>query len=200
MMSVTDKSTLKDMGRWGNNARGRLEAAALLLYQEYGFEQTTVADIAAHAGLTERTYFRHFADKREVLFGGSTVLQERLVQGVAAAPATLSALEIVIAAFEATEFFDPERREHARRRQRLLEANAELQERELMKLASLASAVAVALRSRGVAEPAATLAADAGLAVFRAAFGRWIEDADLQDFGCHVRHALADLRAVTLPS
>lgn len=184
------------MGRWKNDARGRLEQAALALYQERGFEQTPVADIAARAGLTERTYFRHFADKREVLFGGSKELQERWVQGVAGAAPNLSALEAVTAALETIEFFVPERREHARQRQRLLETTAELQERELMKLASLSAAVAGALRGRGISEPAATLAADAGMAVFRAAFGRWIKAEDRQEFGHHVQQALEELRAV----
>ena len=58
------------MGRWEPDARGRLMQAALELYGERGFEQTTVAEIAQRAGLTERTFFRHFADKREVLFSG----------------------------------------------------------------------------------------------------------------------------------
>ncbi|MER7370487.1 helix-turn-helix domain-containing protein, partial [Nonomuraea wenchangensis] len=74
------------MGRWEPNARGRLEEAALELYGERGYEQTTVAEIARRAGLTERTFFRHFADKREVLFGGGTLLEERLTAAVAAAP------------------------------------------------------------------------------------------------------------------
>ncbi|THF70832.1 TetR family transcriptional regulator [Deinococcus sp. Arct2-2] len=186
------------MGRWKNDARGRLEQAALALYQERGFEQTPVADIAARAGLTERTYFRHFADKREVLFGGSKELQERLVRGVAEAAPHLSPLEVVTAALETIQFFVPERREHARQRQRLLETNPELQERELMKLAALSGAAAEALRSRGVAEPAASLAADAGMAVFRAAFGHWIDDNDVQEFGHHVQQALEELRAVLL--
>ena len=74
------------MGRWQPNARGRLEQAALELYVERGFEQTTVEEIARRAGLTERTFFRHFADKREVLFAGAASLQDLLVRSVASAP------------------------------------------------------------------------------------------------------------------
>ena len=74
------------MGRWQPDSRGRLQEAALALYSERGFDQTTAAQIAARAGLTERTFFRHFADKREVLFGGSALLEERIVAGVAGAP------------------------------------------------------------------------------------------------------------------
>ena len=74
------------MGRWEPNARGRLEQAAMELYLERGFDQTTVAEIAERAGLTERTFFRHFADKREVLFAGAGALQELLVSAVAGAP------------------------------------------------------------------------------------------------------------------
>jgi hypothetical protein len=69
-MSVAVINWDRDMTRWEPNARGRLEQAALALYGERGFENTTVAEIAARAGLTERTFFRHFADKREVLFAG----------------------------------------------------------------------------------------------------------------------------------
>ena len=83
------------MGRWEPDSRGRLQEAALALYSERGFDQTTAAQIAARAGVTERTFFRHFADKREVLFGGSALLQERIVAGVAGAPAADGPLDAV---------------------------------------------------------------------------------------------------------
>ena len=187
------------MARWGPDARGRLEGAALDLYSERGFEQTTVAEIAARAGLTERTFFRHFADKREVLFGGTKDLQELLVKGVAEAPGDLAPLDAVASALEveAARFFSPERRDYSRRRGRIVAANAELRERELMKLGALSAALAGALRGRGTPDPAAGLAADAGIAIFRAAFGRWTEETDGQDFREHVQGALGALRAVT---
>src|SRR6266480_4879862 len=89
------------MGRWEPNARGRLERAALELYCELGYEQTTVAEIARRAGLTERTFFRHFADKREVLFAGSSSLLEALMNAVAAAPAEASPMDAAVAALQA---------------------------------------------------------------------------------------------------
>ena len=185
------------MGRWEPNARGRLEQAALDLYLERGFEQTTVAEIAGRAGLTERTFFRHFADKREVLFWGSGVLQEVLVGAVAGAPPSAAPIDAVAAALEAAGNLLEERRALARRRQAVIAANPSLQERELSKLATLASAMAGALRRRGVGEPAASLAAEAGVAVFRVAFERWIEDSGERDLPQVVRESLEELKAVT---
>src|SRR5471030_1118247 len=126
------------MGRWEPNARGRLERAALELYGERGFDQTTVAEIAERAGLKERTFFRHFADKREVLFWGAGSLQELLVNAVADAPDSLAPIDAVAAALEAAGALLQQRREFSRQRQSIIAANAELQERELIKLASLA--------------------------------------------------------------
>src|SRR5262245_50710699 len=154
------------MGRWEPNARGRLEAAALALYGERGFEQTTVAEIAERAGLTERTFFRYFADKREVLFGGAGGLQELLVAALAATPPATAPIDAVAVAVEAAAEMMQERRSFARRRQAVIAATPELQERELIKLAGLSAALADTLRQRGVPDPSATLAAEAGIAVF----------------------------------
>src|SRR6266536_4717695 len=104
----------RSMVRWEPDARGRLEQAALALYRERGFEQVTVAEIARRAGLTERTFFRHYADKREVLFGGSGRLRELLVRAVAEAPAATAPLEVVVGALEAAGPMFEERRELAR--------------------------------------------------------------------------------------
>ncbi|WP_091075302.1 TetR/AcrR family transcriptional regulator [Nonomuraea wenchangensis] len=185
------------MGRWEPNARGRLEEAALELYGERGYEQTTVAEIARRAGLTERTFFRHFADKREVLFGGGTLLEERLTAAVAAAPDSAGPLEAVAAALDAVGPLFQERHERSRRRQAIILAHAELRERELIKLATLARALAGALRERGVGEPAASLAAEAGIAVFKIAFERWTDEPGEADLRQAMREAFAELRAVT---
>jgi AcrR family transcriptional regulator len=185
------------MARWEPDSRGRLEQAALALYAERGFENTTVAEIAARAGLTERTFFRHFADKREVLFWGAAMLEELVVSAVEAAPASASPIDVITTALEATGPIFEERRDSAWRRQRVIDANAELRERELIKLASLASALAAALRRRGVADPAATLTAEAGIAVFKVAFARWISDSDSRDLPQHIRESLDELQAVT---
>lgn len=185
------------MGRWEPNARGRLEEAALEMYAERGFDAATVAEIAARAGLTERTFFRHFADKREVLFGGAPLLEDLLVRATEEAPADLSPVEAIIAALEkaATDVF-AERRELARRRQAIIAANAELQERELIKLASLGAAFAGALRRRGVPDPAATLAAEAGVAVFKVAFERWVTDSGEASLSQLIRESAAAMKTV----
>ena len=185
------------MGRWQPEARARLERAALELYGERGFEQTTVAEIAARAGLTERTFFRHFADKREVLFGGSGMLIEALVNSVAAAPRSAAPIDAISAALDTAGGLLQQRRDYARQRQTIIDAHADLQERELIKLAALASALAEALRRRGVGDPAAGLAAEAGVAVFKIAFDRWIKAADQVDLRDVVRVSLDELKAVT---
>ena len=185
------------MGRWEPNARGRLLKAALELFGERGFEQTTVAEIAMRAGLTERTFFRHFADKREVLFAGARSLQELLVSSVASAPDSVAPIDAIAGALAAAGAVLQERGEYAKQRQAIIAANTELQERELIKLASLASALAEALRERGVKEPAASLTAEAGIAVFKIAFERWAAETDKQDLPRLIRDSLEELRAVT---
>src|SRR5579871_2242584 len=130
------------MGRWEPNARGRLEQAAMELYGQRGFERTTVAEIAERAGLTERTFFRYYADKREVLFGGGEALDALLAATVAGAPADATPLEAVAAGLASVATLLGERRDFARARQRVIVANAELQERELIKLASWAATLA----------------------------------------------------------
>ncbi|CAM5674883.1 TetR family transcriptional regulator OS=Streptomyces tendae OX=1932 GN=GUR47_05840 PE=4 SV=1 [Streptomyces tendae] len=163
------------MGRWEPNARGRLEQAALELYVERGYEQTPVADIAKRAGLTERTFFRHFADKREVLFGGSARLEELCAGAVAAAPGTATPMEAAAAALDAAAGLFEERGDLVRLRQGVIDANAELRERELTKLASLSDALAEALRRRDVDDLTARLTAETAVGVLKVAFGRWID-------------------------
>jgi AcrR family transcriptional regulator len=196
-MSVSVINYDSRMTRWEPDGRGRLELAALALYGERGFENTTVAEIAARAGLTERTFFRHFADKREVLFSGADALQELLVSNVAAAPDSIAPIDAVGAALEAAGALLQQRREYARQRQAIIAANTELQERELIKLASLASATADTLRRRGVSDPAASLTAEAGIAVFRIAFERWVQETNQRDLPELIRDSLDELKAVT---
>ncbi|NQX12230.1 TetR family transcriptional regulator [Microbacteriaceae bacterium VKM Ac-2855] len=163
------------MVRWQPGAKERLQGAAMQLYAERGFERTTAADIAAAAGLTERTFFRHFADKREVLFDGQDRLRQSMIDAVAAAPTDASPVEMVAAALDAvSDFFADERREHSRRRQLIIEQNPALQERELLKRARLATALGEALRAHGITDPDAALAAESGVAIFHVAFGQWI--------------------------
>jgi AcrR family transcriptional regulator len=183
------------MGRWQPDARGRLMQAAFALYGERGFEQTTVAEISKRAGLTERTFFRHFADKREVLFAGAGELQQLLVDTVAAAPDSAAPIDAAAAGLQAAGAFIQEGGELARQRAAIIAASAELQERELIKLASLASALADALRRRGVQGTTASLTAEAGIAVFRIAFERWVEEPDQRDLPRLIRESLEELAA-----
>jgi AcrR family transcriptional regulator len=187
------------MARWEPDARGRFVEAALALYGERGFEKTTVAEIAERAGLTERTFFRHFADKREVLFGGGDALQELITRSVANAPDSLAPIDAAAAGLEAagTEFFIQERRETSRQRQAVIHSNPELQERELTKLASLSAAIADALRRRGLGDPAASLTAEVAIAVFKTAFERWIDDTNDREFTQLVRESLDQVRTLT---
>ncbi len=186
------------MARWEPDARGRLEKAAMELFQERGYVQTTVEDIAERAGLTERTFFRYFADKREVLFSGSNELEKSIVLGIASAPREASPLAAVAAAFEAAGAELQDRRDilFVRARYALVTKHAEIQERELIKLASLAVAVTKALHARGVAEPTASITAEAGIAVFKIGFERWLSVRKPQDFAGHIRAAVDTLRAV----
>ncbi|WP_437587746.1 TetR family transcriptional regulator [Sorangium sp. So ce1000] len=184
------------MGRWEPNARERLQQAAMELFQERGYSRTTVEEIAALAGLTERTFFRYFADKREVLFSGTGDLQKLMGDAVAAAPEGAAPLAAVAAALDVVAAVLPPSRERARARRNVIAANAELQERERMKLTSLASAITDALRGRGVAEPAASLTAEAGIAVFKVAFECWIEDTEPRGLAEHIRASLDELKAV----
>jgi AcrR family transcriptional regulator len=168
------------MSRWEPDAAGRLARAAMELYLERGFDETTVAEIAKRAGLTERTFFRHFADKREVLFAGAAQLQEVLVGAGGA--------------------LIQERRAFARQRYEIIVANAELQERELIKMASLSLALADTLRRRGVADPAASLAAEIAITVFRIGFERWVADPVRMDLPQLIHASFEELKAVTASS
>ncbi|KHO26859.1 TetR family transcriptional regulator [Mycolicibacterium setense] len=185
------------MSRWQPNASDRLQEAALQLYSEQGFDQTTVAEIAERAGLTERTYFRYFADKREALFGGQTMLTELLVTAIADAPADASPLDVVGAALRALGPMFDGRRDHALRRQSVIDANPALQERELIKLATLSTEMAEALRGRGIGEGPAQLAAETGMAVFKVAFGRWVHDSTDAGLAAIVMSTLNEMKALT---
>jgi AcrR family transcriptional regulator len=185
------------MVRWQPDSRGRLEQAALALYGERGFENTTVAEIAARAGVTERTFFRHFADKREVLFSGQELLAQAFLDGVAAAPQDASPLEIIASALSvAATFFPVERRIYSSRRQTIISDNPALQERELLKLAGLATAVAAALGARGVPEATAKLAAESGVTIFGVAFGKWIAEGEERSFLDIEREVLSEFVAM----
>jgi len=196
-VAVVGRRYARCMARWKPDGRGRLEQAALELFGERGFEKVTVAEIAARAGLTERTFFRHYADKREVLFGGGPMLQELLVNAVTDAPDGTAPIDTVAGALDAVAALLGARRDFALKRHAVIAANAELRERELIKLALIAASLAEALRARGVKEPAASLTAEAGIAVFRVAFERWVAPKNRQTLARLIRSSLDELKAVT---
>jgi len=166
------------------------------LYAERGYEQTTVAEIAQRAGLTARTFFRYFADKREVLFHGSEALGEQLDTVLAAARASATPLAAVAEALGAVAETIGQDRDFSRRRQAIISANAELQERELIKLAGWSAAMTEGLVRRGVDEPTASLAAQTGTAAFRVAFERWLADPGARSLAETLRDSFDQLSAV----
>lgn len=179
------------MPRSGAEARRRLQQAALELYRERGFDRTTTAEIAARAGLNERTYFRHFADKREVLFDGQAELRDELVREVAAAPEG-PPLHLLLHAFLQAKHILEENRDFSEPRCAVIAATPALRERELAKSADLTEAVAGALRERDVPERLAALAAQAGWAAFQQAADAWIAD-PATTLGAHLHRAFDDL-------
>lgn len=194
-MSVTDKAGgLATRNK--NDARTRLRTAALALFGELGFEGTTAAAIAARAGVTERTFFRHFADKREVLFDGQRVLLAALTGAVAEAPARLGPLDTLFTAFGAVLPLLEANRAFAAPRQRVIAATPALAERELAKHAALADSLADALRARGVGEQPAELAARTGVVAFAYATMRWLEDPSVT-LAARLDAVLRDVRALS---
>lgn len=181
----------------GADVRGRLQQAALELYRERGYDQTTTSEIAARAGVTERTFFRHFPDKREVLFDGEPKLRVALTTAIAEAPDMLGPLETLLTAFRSTEKMIEANRPFAEPRHHVIAATPALHERELAKMASLASALASALRDRGVDQRLAMLAAQTGMAAFGQAALRWLEDPALS-IGDHLDRTFLELRDLAL--
>lgn len=180
------------MPRNGEQARQRLQECALALFCERGYDQTTTAEIAARAGVTERTFFRHFADKREVLFDGQDKLRELLTDTIAEAPVTLKPMEVLYRAFRSVEQSLEDNRPFSFPRQQVIASAPALQERELAKVAALAEALALALQQRGVDERLAALASQTGMATFRYAVASWFTDPS-GGLGTHLDRAFDEL-------
>jgi AcrR family transcriptional regulator len=194
-MSVADVKYHGLMTRWQPDSRGRLEVAALELYLEQGFDNTTVAEIAERAGLTERTFFRHFADKREVLFPGGATFQNLITEGAASAPIDVGPLDAAFAGLIAVSGFLQERLPFSRKRQRVISANAELQERELIKLQALSTALGDTLRERGVGDPTAGLVAEVAVALFKTSFEEWVNPENSRALSQVLQESLDELRS-----
>ncbi len=175
------------MGRWPAGAQERLQEAAIELFTERGYERTTVAEIAKRAGVTERTFYNHFADKRQVLFPGQDRFIAEIHTAVAAAPAEQAPLDAILAAFTADNDWLDQRREAAQRRRHLLDTHDDLRERERAKTAALSEAIADALRLRNISESAAALTAAVAVAAYRLAVARWLDDPEHRALVHHLR-------------
>jgi AcrR family transcriptional regulator len=183
------------VSRWAPDARERLETAALDLFVENGYEETTVAQIADRAGLNRATFFRHFADKREVLFGGEELLAGLFADGIRAAAPDATITECLQAAFAAAGVaMTPRQRAKAAQRVRVLATNSEVQERGLLKHARIARSISAALRTRGADELTARLGADVGMLAFSIAVERWLGADHDEPFPLHAAAALRDLQ------
>ncbi len=185
------------MARSGDDARRRLQGAALELFLERGYDDTTAAEIAARAGVTERTFFRHFKDKREVLFDGEEAFRETLAAGVAAAPVDVDPLSAVLCGYGAVEAMIEANRAFSEPRHRVIASAPALQERMLAKAAGLVEALAAALQRRGVEPGVAVLAAQVGSAVFNRALDGWMAQPETR-LAEHLSRAEGELRWLAL--
>lgn len=187
------------MPRWEPHAVERLVRAAIELFSEQGYGHTTVAEIAARAGLTKSTFFRHSPDKREILFLGQDQLYDLLASGIAGAPADATPLETVAAGLgKLAVAFTAQRRDFGPQRRAVIAAHPELQEREGLKRRGYVAAIHEALQARGVADPAAIVAGELGALAIGQAYARWSEPGNEQDFGAVARQVLHELHAATV--
>jgi AcrR family transcriptional regulator len=183
------------VSRWAPDARERLESAALELFVENGYEETTVAQIADRAGLNRATFFRHFAEKREVLFGGEDVLAGLFADGIRAAAPDATLSECLRAAFAAADAaMTPQQRVKAAQRVLVVAANSELQERGLLKHARIARSITAALRERGADDLTARLGAEVAMLAFTIAVERWMKADTAETFSLQAAAALSDLQ------
>ena len=186
------------MVRWKPDARGRLGRAAVELFTEQGFAETTVPQIAARAGLTTRTFYRHFADKREVLFADDEELPALVARLAADAPAALGPMQVIAYALEtvtATAFEG--QLTYLRTRRAVIQADEGLRERELRKLTILSGAIERGFRERGVDELTAILASHLAVTVFDVTIGRWLDQDGDRPLSELVQETLRALRAAT---
>jgi AcrR family transcriptional regulator len=184
------------VARWQPDTRGRLQAAATALYAEHGYDRTTIAQIAERAGLTERTFYRHFGDKREVLFGNEESLTDRLAVAVAGAPDGASMREAIAAGLDAIVAELQPRWAELVQREEIVARQPELRERELMKLATWTAALSDALVRRGEDPSSAALSAEVSVTVLRVAAGRWLSADTESDLAERLEFALNDLRVL----
>jgi AcrR family transcriptional regulator len=175
----------------------RLQRAALELFHERGYDRTTATEIAARAGVTERTFFRYFPDKREVLFQGEAVLRTALLAAIADAPDGLSPLDTLFLAFRSVRTLLENNRPFSKPRHEVICMTPALQEREQTKIAALADALAIALKGRGATDLQALLAARTGMAAFALATTAWLDDSSLA-LGDRLDLAFGELKSLLI--
>lgn len=149
------------------------------LFAEQGFAATTVPEITARAGLTTRTFFRHFADKREVLFADDDRMPEFVASLMAQAPASAEPLTLIVEGMRTVieERFEG-RRAALRERRDLVRADEGLQERELRKRAALAGALRDVFVDRGIDSTRAALLAETGVTLVMVSVAQWLDRDD----------------------
>ena len=181
------------MPRWKADGRERLQGAAVELFRERGYEAVTVAEIAARAGLTKRTFFNHFTDKREVLFAGAADLEAEVLRQLKDADSTASPFDVAIEALGRAGQTLSEFAPYTSLRRDLINSSAELRERDLMKAASLSAAIAAELETQGASSRVAAFAAQCAVAVFGVAYNHWA-DAPETNFTALITATAADLQ------
>jgi AcrR family transcriptional regulator len=184
--------------RWEQGSEERLRAAALELFGEQGFEDTSVVEIARRARVTNRTFFRYFPDKREVLFADADHLRATLAQGLLRAPELTDPLGVVVRVLARHDWEGLAPRGALRERQAVIAANPELLERDLVKQHAMAAAFVEALVGRGVDEGVAQVAARVGIALFLTAYERWLDPAGDEDLVALADELLSTLGTLVL--
>ena len=182
------------MSRWEPNTVERLQDAAMTLFSERGYSDVTIADIAGHAGLTKRTFFNHFPDKRDVLFAGSGALEEEVERCILESDREEAAIDVAVSALTRAGEALSQYSDVARLRREVIASSPELQERSLIKMASLSRVIAASLVARDPRIRDATLVADSAVTVFGAAYAAWAEVPE-SPFGDLMQTVLAELRA-----
>lgn len=176
------------------DARERFEAAAMALFREHGYAGTTVPDIAEKAGLTERTFFRYFSDKPEVLFWRADELKTKIISAIEASAASASSLDVLLSAFQSIGRFYDSNRAEITVRHALVVAHAEFRARDMLKKQELADAIESAMQLRGCSEAEAQIAAANGMAIWRVALARWARDEEPAPFMQYIQDAFDQLR------
>jgi AcrR family transcriptional regulator len=184
------------MPRWEHGSEERLKQAAMELFDEQGFENTSAVQIAQRARVTTRTFFRYFPDKQSILFVDADLLRTTLLQGIHDAPDVTEPLGVVTRVMAEFDWEGLGPRESQRRRDTMITSNPELLERELNKQWQMAEAFCDALRGRGVESQVAELAARVGIQVFQTAYRRWLGADDQTDLATIVASSMSSLAEI----